>query len=395
MMAAVVSPSPDVRDRIADALAAHAGMHRLWTTATYPGTAAFEELNREPDNCVLFLDFRERDPALRIARAIDRDSPRVAVVAVNAGTTVNDLAPLMQAGVREVLPAAFTAAEITAATERVSAGFGVERSRAHGDICMFVPAKPGSGATTLATCTALAAARLSDTPVLLIDLDLTLGITSFLLKQSGSHSVSDALMHSEHLDEDLWANLICERGNLHVLGSAPTGFTRRYSGASCRRVLDFARERYTTVLVDVGGTFDEQETAAAEMASEIFLVTTPDMGGLHLGRRKSDHYAGLGLTRNLRVLLNRVDRKRALALQDIEKILQAPVAFSVNSDEDVIAAAVAAGGEIDWRGTLGKQIEAIAGKITKAPKVEAPPRRIRRFVEYFSMSSARAEVECR
>jgi pilus assembly protein CpaE len=328
---------------------------------------------------------------------VDRDYPHVTVVALHAGTTVTQLAPLMQAGVREVLPDPFTSADVISAVDRVTTGTSAENTRSYGQIFLLVPAKPGSGATTLATHTAAAAARVSGRPTLLIDFDLTLGITSFLLKQSGRHSVTDALMHSDHLDDDVWANLICERGNLHVLGSAPTGFVRRYPASTCRRVLEFARERYANVFVDVGGTFDDQESAAAELASQIFLVTTPDLGGLHLACRKSDHYASLGHAPKLRVLLNRVDQKRALAVADIETILQAPVAFTVNSDEEIIAAAAQAGAEVDWHTTLGAQIESIARKLTRTAATNAgpQPRRMRRFVEYFSMSSARAEAECR
>ena len=397
MIAAIVSPDEQIREHIEASLPACSHTDQLWTMTTYPPPSAVAELERESHRCVLFLDFRHREPALRIAHEIDRDHPRIAVVAVNAGTTVCELSPLMQAGVREVLPDPFTCADIAGVLNRITAGADPERPRTHGEVFAFVPAKPGCGATTLATHTAAAAARISGRPTLLIDFDLTLGITSFLLKQSGSHSVSDALMHSDHLDDDLWANLICERGNLHVLGSAPTGFTRRYSAAGCRRVLEFARERYDAVFVDVGGTFDDQESAAAEMASEIFLVTTPDMGGLHLGRRKSDHYGSLGYGGRLRILLNRLDRKRVLAIGDIEKILQAPVAFSLNSDEEVVAAAAQEGADVDPRSTLGQQIEAFARKLTRTVSTESAvqPRRMRRFVEYFSMSSARPEAECR
>jgi Flp pilus assembly CpaE family ATPase len=397
VIAAIVSPDAQIREQIEAALPASSHADQLWTLAAYPAAAELTELDGESHPCILFLDFRDRESALRIARDIDRDYPRVTVVALNAGTTMNELAPLMQTGVREVLPDAFTAGDIVAVVNRVTASASTERARTQGEIFAFIPAKPGSGATTLVTHTAAAAARVSGRPALLIDFDLTLGITSFLLKQSGRHSVTDALMHSDHLDDDLWANLICERGNLHVLGSAPTGFVRRYSAGSCRRVLEFARQRYATVFVDVGGTFDDQESAAVEIASELFLVTTADMGGLHLGRRKCDHYSSLGHGGKMRILLNRVDRKRALSIADIEKILQAPVALSMNLEEDVVAAAAQAGAEIDWRSTLGSQIESLARKLTRTAATDASvqPRRMRRFVEYFSMSSARAEAECR
>ena len=57
----------------------------------------------------------------------------------------------------------------------------------------FLPAKAGSGATTIAVNTSLALSRLPDTNVLLMDLDLNSGLAGFmLLLNQTTYSIVDA-----------------------------------------------------------------------------------------------------------------------------------------------------------------------------------------------------------
>ncbi len=69
----------------------------------------------------------------------------------------------------------------------------------------FLPAKAGSGATTIAVNTSLAIARMKDTKVLLADLDLNSGLVGFMLSLNDTpHSIVDAAENSADLDENLW-----------------------------------------------------------------------------------------------------------------------------------------------------------------------------------------------
>lgn len=87
------------------------------------------------------------------------------------------------------------------------------------DLYAFVPAKPGCGASTLAAQATALAARLAKEPTLLLDFDIRLGVTSFLLKGEGTHTIVDALLQAEHLDRDVWSSLVSQLDNRHLLGS--------------------------------------------------------------------------------------------------------------------------------------------------------------------------------
>jgi Flp pilus assembly CpaE family ATPase len=86
--------------------------------------------------------------ALPVARAVD-GRPQISSIAVKGGGTREELLQLMQVGVRDVL-ANFTAREMRQAAARASAKLACAQDIL-GDLFAFMPAKPGCGATTIAT----------------------------------------------------------------------------------------------------------------------------------------------------------------------------------------------------------------------------------------------------
>ena len=126
----------------------------------------------------------------------------------------------------------------------------------------------------------------------MLDFDIRLGVTSFLLKAEGAHTIVDALLQSDRLDLDLWSSLVVQIKNLHLLGSGPVDFSRHVSTERFMELLDFAMRRYSLVAVDLPGTMEDQECETLLRAKRIYLVCTPDIGALHVARRKAELAAG-------------------------------------------------------------------------------------------------------
>ena len=224
-----------------------------------------------------------------VARAVD-GRPQIAIIAVKGGGSREDLLQLMQAGVREVLPN-FTDRDIRQAAVRAASTLATA-GETLADLYTFMPAKPGCGATTIATYATAMAAELSAEPTLLLDFDIRLGVTSFLLKAEGAHTIVDALLQSDRLDLDIWSSLVSQIKNLHLLGSGPMDFSRHVSTERYMELLDFALRRYSVVAVDLPGTMEDQECETLLRSKRIFLVCTPDIGALHVARRKASLAAG-------------------------------------------------------------------------------------------------------
>jgi len=233
------------------------------------------------------------------------------------------------------------------------------------------------------------ASQLSPEPTLLLDFDIRLGVTSFLLKAEGIHTIVDALLQTDQLDQDLWSSLVAQLGTLHLLGSGPVDFSRQVPSDRYAALLDFAVRRYSLVTVDLPGTMEDFECEALLRARRIFLVCTPDIGALHVARRKATWLQDLRLADKVSVVLNCVERRSTMSVDDIQRIIQLPIRHILPASAADISRAVQRGGVPDKSSGLGKHIARIAAELTEGRPVSPKPNAVRRFVEYFSISAAR------
>jgi pilus assembly protein CpaE len=389
----IISPRQTVLSEIQAGLAG-APVDSVWTLQQYPEPGNLDGLKVPNDGrSILFLDFVDTERAMSLADAIDRVFPGITIVAVAAKPTTEDLLKLMRAGIREVLPYPFLPRQVQTALARSvrhrdrDAGGTV----GHGEVYAFVAAKRGSGATTLAIHTAAAAARLSNWSTLLLDLDLRMGLTSFLLKLDGTKSIADALERAHGLDRSIWEKLVSQKETLDILASGPDHHGGRIAPGSYEALLSFVRTQYQTVIVDLPGTFHPHEVHTLQEAAEIFLICTPDLPGLHMARRQADLLRGLNLRGCVSTVVNFAGGRGALSLASIEQIVTFPVRLMIPRDEKLIADAVENGDVVRGRSPFARQVEMLAKKITAAtaqPNGLPIPLR-RKFVEYFSISAAR------
>ena len=362
LVAVVVSPDRALHRQLEAALGQGSMTETVLSVADYPELPALERLKEIQPGCVLFLDFSDPIRARRIATELDRAYPFVSVVAIHDSQTRDEVIELMQMGVREVIGHPISATEVAVAFARAARKLTSAES-AGGDIYAFLPAKAGAGATTVALSTAAAVARISKQRTLLLDFDLRLGVTSFLLRLDGYHSVQDALNEGAHLDSDLWLKLVSTRGGLDILGSAPTDLPLEPSVDAYTAVLNCAQARYSVICVDLPGAMEHHELETLTRAKEIFLVCTSDATGLHMAKRKAITLHNLQLGEKLSVIINHPERQIMLPLANIEKLLQSPVRFTLPSDAKVVGCAVQRGEAIKGSSALAIQIETLAQSI--------------------------------
>jgi pilus assembly protein CpaE len=381
---ATVSSDPDFHRDVRASLDGHLRFEATWDLG-YEDASRLRGVSPE-HKCILIVDFGDLPRALPVARVVD-GRPQIAIVAVKGGGSREDLLQLMQAGVRDVL-LNFTDREIRQAASRAAVALAAA-GEVLADLYAFMPAKPGCGGTTIATYATAMAAQLSAEPTLLLDFDIRLGVTSFLLKAEGAHTIVDALLQSDRLDVDLWSSLVSQIKNLHLLGSGPMDFSRHVSTERFMELLDFALRRYSLVVVDLPGTMEDQECETLLRAKRIYLVCTPDIGALHVARRKASWLQDLRLTDRISVVLNCVERRSTLSVDDIQRIIQLPVIHLLPAGAAEIARAVQKGAVLDVSSGLGKHIARIASEMAAARPSTKKPGAVRRFVEYFSISAAR------
>ena len=251
MILVTVSANPSFHSEVRNVLEGHFAWEESWELSFADGA----RLRSAETNTryLLVMDFNEPSLALAMSSAVD-GRPQFATIAVGTGGTREDLLRLMQAGIRDVLPGD-SLDGLLGIANRAAAKLASGDNRL-GDLYAFVPAKPGCGATTLATNATAVAASLTGEPTLLLDFDIRLGVTSFLLKLEGSHTIVDALQQADRLDADLWSNLVARRQNLHVLGSGPVDFAQTVPWERFSAILDYALRTYASVSVDLPRGWD-------------------------------------------------------------------------------------------------------------------------------------------
>lgn len=393
MVVAVISPNLQAQDVIAKALERTGRVDALWSLPVSPAPAQLKDLPQDPEGSLVFLDFSDLKTASAIAAEADRLDKSVRLVAMRpAGGVAGDLARL---GFRHVIALPPSPQEVLGVFSRLAAPSDPsgQDGAPTGRVFAFLPARPGAGATTLAVHTAAAAARLSGQRTLLIDLDLRLGMTSFLLKLPGEHSVVDALEDIDRL-APRWEGLINRRGNLDILGSAPQEFLQPDLEQRTALLLNYARQRYQTVVIDLPGEMRDYEVEALRKATSCFLVCNSDIGVMHMAQRKSEQIHALVLEEKTSVILNRAGGLGLISPRDVESILFLPVRFSVANAYKEIAAATRSATTLEGRGGVVTQIENIARWMLPPAKPAAEQTDVkesasRRLLEFFSTGGAR------
>jgi Flp pilus assembly CpaE family ATPase len=157
-------------------------------------------------------------------------------------------------------------------------------------------------------------------------------------------------------------------------------------------VLEQGARQYQTICVDLPGDMRELEVGTLESAREIFLVSTAYMGALHMAKRKCEQLRSLDLHHKVSAIVNRAGGRSAIAIADIESILEVPVRFTVADAEKEITEATRKGVAIEGRTPLALQIEAISRHMVPSLHVQKSSPRGRKFIEFFSISPVREKA---
>jgi pilus assembly protein CpaE len=269
----LIGPDDQRRSGVALALA---GVHSGYTReiATYPELDDIPQLLKQ-QNDIIIVDL---DPnpefALDLVESICSASATTVMV-FSAKSDSEMLVRCMRAGAREFLtlpiaPSAMAEALVRASVRRPQES---EAKKVGGKLLIFLGAKGGAGATTVACNFAVSVAKESGQNTLLIDLDLPLGDAALDLGTESEYSTINALENSSRLDSNFLSKLLVKHSSgLFVLG-APGKFTKfQVTNDAIDKLLTVARQDFDYVVVDAGTKLDLTDSVLIEKASTIFLV---------------------------------------------------------------------------------------------------------------------------
>jgi pilus assembly protein CpaE len=333
---------------------------------------------------VIFLSFERPDLAMKVAERVTQEVEGVQFVAYHRDCDAQTLREIMRAGVRELVAEPFELSALVESLRNVKAL--VEQKpplySAKGKIYSFLPAKAGSGATTMALNLSGALSRVGNTRVLLSDLDLSSGILRFLLKIRNEHAIMEVIEHIHELDENLWQQLVTTVAKLDVLHSGPLNPNVKVEASQVHDLAQFWLRNYDVVCVDLSGNLERYSLEILRDSQQVFLVCTPEVPSLHLTREKLAFLKTLSLDDRVSVVLNRVSKQSLLTPQQVQDVLGVPVKYSFINDYQVVNTATRAGDFVDPKSKLGLQFAELASSLLNRSTSEVASKR--KFLEFLS-----------
>ncbi len=314
---------------------------------------------------LIFLDMSNWESALATAKDIRAQAPHVALIGFGAGWSSGKEEECESVGVTELLISPVTLKKFEAGVERaVQKVRGADQE----NLLAFLPAKAGSGASTVALNVAgyLSAAPLSK-KTLLIDGDLHSGLISVALGIRHPYSVLDALEKSSQLDYSCWMKYVVSGGKLDALVSDRTKRETLPSWTSYHHLLDFAASRYDQILVDLPEVVNDATVEIVRRAKRVFVVCTPEQASLTLAPQRCSELERRGISPDkICLLINRWHRGEPSA-KEVESQLKRHVSGVFGNDYPAVRKAAGGFTFVSQDSKLGQSFVAFARALTGAP----------------------------
>lgn len=371
LTALLIAPDRELAQQFSKALAETRAFQILADLKSYPSRQILEMRLRQLQPDVVLLDLASDFAAAgELIRLITRAQAHAQVVGLHRRNDSEAILRSLRLGAAEFLCAPFERAiqeQVVARLRRLRPREAAPE-RELGKVVVFASAKPGSGASTLATQVALALRRLTDKRILLADLDLVGGSLGFYLRVDASGSVLDALEQERGTAATAWHAAVSHAHGLDVLAAPEVPTSDLIEPGRLHDLLERARRLYDWIILDVPAIFHRTSLLALSESDDAFLVATSELPSLHLARKAVNLLTQLGFARErFRVLINRTSRRDGLLSSDMEKIFNAPVHASFPNDGPSLDRVVTMGQPLGGDCELGRALENFARRLSGVP----------------------------
>lgn len=375
LTALLIAEDRELATRVTAAMSETREFEILSDLRSYPQEHTLEIRLRQIQPNVVLVDLATNpEAAAGLIRFVSKVEPPVRVIGLHWENNPDVLIRSLRAGASEFLSAPFEAEAQKEAASRIRRLMEPEarNPQEFGKLVVWSSAKPGSGASTLATQCAFSLKRLTGKRVLLMDMDLFSGSIAFSLKLNPTYSLLDALERSDQLDPGLWSALTVSAYGVDVLPAPDHAVNEDFEFSRVHEVFEYARMLYDWIVVDLPTVFYRTSLFAFSEADQAYLVSTSELPSLHLARRAVGMLTQLGYGKDrFQMIVNRLNKKADISVADMQKIFACPVYASLPNDYHSLHKVVTRAEALPPDCELGRSIEQIAGKLaglTRADK---------------------------
>lgn len=233
-------------------------------------------------------------------------------------------------------------------------------------IVAFLPAKAGSGSSTVALNVGGALAALGR-KVLLLEADINSGVLSTMLNVTPPIPIVNALARS-NFDASTWSEVVTKSGGIDLL-LTDTATTRPLpTWVNYHQLLRFALDRYQHIVADLPEVINSATEELVRSAHAVMVVCTPEMLSLTLTRRRLVELERREIAPDrIHVVLNRW-HSTDMSVEEIGKVLKHKIAAVLPNDYRSVNTAVIHSTLIADNCKLGRSITAFARELAGEPE---------------------------
>lgn len=195
-------------------------------------------------------------------------------------------------------------------------------NRKMGELLLFMNAKGGNGASTLALNSAVELAEKFPNQVLLIDIDTQFGLLNEYLDISPKYGLVEAIETLQDMDEASISSLVTKYGGkLHTIGfTRGQGSIAIAKSTDVQKLIPMLRQYYKYVIIDFSRGIDPIFSPLVTPATKIFLVLQQNYMSLkntsHLVKSLKLEFGVV--TDSLSIVINRFDKGQSISIKDVE-----------------------------------------------------------------------------
>ena len=269
--------------------------------------------------------------------------PALPLVLLVDGMTTDVLKAAIRVGYRDVIDAPLNAEKVRSMLghidkiESMVLSGGASKTKI-GKVITIMSPKGGAGKTMTTVNVALALAGMSGTPerVVILDADLQFGDVCISLQVEPQHTIVDAARDIEKIDEPLLDSLLATHASGMRVLSAPLepSLADEVSTQVVVKTIGMLKRMFDYVVIDTAPFLDEPVLSILERSDTVLLVVDMDLPAVKNAKLALDTLKLIKFPfEKIKLILNRVNSKARLDIDELERSLGLSVQAAISSDK--------------------------------------------------------------
>ena len=268
--------------------------------------------------------------------------PSLPVVLVTEAMNTDVLRAALRAGIKDVIETPLTIPKVEDALGIVSQLQHVVDSKAArkakiGKVVTIMSPKGGAGKTMTTVNVALSLAQWGDpNRVVILDADLQFGDVCISLQVDPRHTIVDVARDIDKLDEPLLDSLLARHTSGMRVLSAPLepSLADEISTQVVVKTIGMLKRMFEYIIIDTAPFLDEPVLSILERSDIVLLVVDMDLPSVKNAKLALDTLRLIKFPfEKIRLVLNRVNSKARLDIDEMERSLGLEVQAAISSDK--------------------------------------------------------------